>query len=260
MASVKQINYVKSLLSKNGVASIDILAYRLDESIPNSLISPFIDDLRNGHTLSSEEWNQRLEQIESEEPTSSSGESKTYTLEAEIKQINSIFIKSFVRAMFTRVPEYFYSVAASSTGKYHPNYALGKGGLVRHTKAAAKFALTFFSNPILCKFNQDEKDIVLAAILLHDTCKHGLVKSEYTVHEHPILVKQLFDPSMIPTASEDQVKLVEKIFDCIACHMGPWTSSNYSSTILPTPSDKLEKFVHMCDYLAAQKFCEVKFE
>ena len=38
------------------------------------------------------------------------------------------------------VPDYFYDVPASSTGKYHPWYSLGYGGLVRHTKAVVMFA------------------------------------------------------------------------------------------------------------------------
>lgn len=34
----------------------------------------------------------------------------------------------------------FYHAPASSTGKYHPDYALGDGGLYRHTEAAVKIA------------------------------------------------------------------------------------------------------------------------
>ena len=36
------------------------------------------------------------------------------------------------------LPDYWFSEAASSTGKYHPEYALGEGGLLRHSKAAMR--------------------------------------------------------------------------------------------------------------------------
>ena len=39
------------------------------------------------------------------------------------------------------LPDYWYHEAASSTGKYHPDYALGEGGLLRHSKAAMRIGL-----------------------------------------------------------------------------------------------------------------------
>lgn len=46
----------------------------------------------------------------------------------------------------------------------------------------------------------------------------------------------------------------------IASHMGEWNTSDYSDITLPLPSNKYERFVHMCDYLSAKKFLDVKFE
>ena len=40
--------------------------------------------------------------------------------------------------MIKTLPEYWYHVGASSTGKYHPEYSLGEGGLMRHTVALVR--------------------------------------------------------------------------------------------------------------------------
>lgn len=41
-------------------------------------------------------------------------------------------IAKFTIEVLKQVPSYFYIVQASSSGRYHPTYALGEGGLVRH--------------------------------------------------------------------------------------------------------------------------------
>ena len=58
----------------------------------------------------------------------------------ELEWIQDEKVNAFATAAVNALPEYFYSVPASSTGKYHPAYATGEGGLVRHTKAAVMFA------------------------------------------------------------------------------------------------------------------------
>ena len=48
-------------------------------------------------------------------------------------------IKNFAKECIDTIPTYFYDVGASSTGKYHPQYALGDLGLARHTCALVRF-------------------------------------------------------------------------------------------------------------------------
>jgi hypothetical protein len=50
------------------------------------------------------------------------------------------------------------------------------------------------------------------------------------------------------------------VSNAIASHMGEWNTNKRSSTTLPKPSDKIGKFVHMCDYLASRKDIEVLFD
>lgn len=53
-----------------------------------------------------------------------------------INQIKSPEVKNIVKRGLAECPEEFYTMAASTTGKYHPKFALGEGGLIRHTLAA----------------------------------------------------------------------------------------------------------------------------
>src|SRR5574344_1848068 len=78
------------------------------------------------------------------------------------------------------LPDYIYEVPASSTGKYHPAFSLGDGGLVRHVKVATRIAVELFNNNSLQNFNDTEKDLLLMSIILHNKLKSGLIKSEYT--------------------------------------------------------------------------------
>ena len=58
----------------------------------------------------------------------------------ELNYIKDVRVKKSCSELINLLPDYFFEVGASSSGKYHPNYALGKGGLVRHTKAAVRIA------------------------------------------------------------------------------------------------------------------------
>ena len=42
--------------------------------------------------------------------------------------------------------------------------------------------------------------------------------------------------------------------------MGEWNTDFNGNEVLRKPINKYERFVHMCDYLSAQKFLEIKFD
>ena len=158
------------------------------------------------------------------------------------------------------LPDYFFTVAASSTGKYHPKYALGNGGLVRHTKAADLFAHTLLELEQNNSFTQDEKDLIITAVTLHDGRKHGMDGSAFTVAEHPTLcadwVKE--EPELKGIISDEYLQLVS---DGIASHMGEFnTDFKTKKEILPKPKTEMQKFIHLCDYLASRKWLPVDFE
>ena len=157
-----------------------------------------------------------------------------------------------LKIMVDLLPDYFFEVPASSTGKYHPEFSLGKGGLLRHSKFAAKLAYEIYNDEsITGTFNQDEKDLMIFALLLHDGLKSGLVKEEYTRFDHPILMANYIRDNKDKLTLTDNE--VEFIATCIETHMGPWTTDYQGNDVLKKPVNKYQKFVHMCDFLASRK-------
>lgn len=107
-----------------------------------------------------------------------------------INEIGDPKIQEIVEECLQKCPKEFYTMPASTTGKYHPPFALGEGGLVRHTLAAccwAKDLLQLEQYSILLP----KADYILAALILHDSVKKGFGKSKYTVFEHPIYAAEL---------------------------------------------------------------------
>ena len=169
-------------------------------------------------------------------------------------------IRRFTETALNKLPQYFFEVAASSTGKYHPTYALGDGGLVRHTKAAVRFAnhlLTIEQNKQ--EFDLIERSCIIAAIILHDGWKHGDKGSSFTTHEHPMVCSDwiIAAPFLDGIVNEETRNLIAS---AVASHMGEFNTTKRSSTILPKPETNIQKFVHMCDYLASRKDIEVLFD
>lgn len=176
----------------------------------------------------------------------------------ELTYIKNERIKNSLIIMLDKLPDYFYEVPASSTGKYHPDYASNKGGLLRHTKAAIRIAKELLDNPSLNNFTSDEKDLILFSLAIHDGLKSGFKKSEYTLFEHPILISNYIKEC------KNDLELTEEeitfISEAVLTHMGPWTKNYKDEEILTPPTSKSQRFVHMCDYLASRKFLEVKFD
>ena len=184
---------------------------------------------------------------------------KNSSFKVELNYIENERLKKSAAALVEEIPDYFFKVAASSTGKYHPSFSLGDGGLLRHTKAAVRIAYEMFNDEsITGAYSNNEKDLMLIALMLHDGLKSGLEKSVYTKFEHPLLICEYIKENQVKTKFTD--KEINFITHVISSHMGPWNTNNYSEVILPKPESKFQRFVHMCDYLASRKFLDVKFD
>lgn len=174
-------------------------------------------------------------------------------LEKELSYINSDVIRAHVADFINQyVPDYFFEVAASSTGKYHPEYALGIGGLLRHTQAAVRIAVGMFA---ITNYNSEDRDVIIAALILHDTFKHGKLYQKYTCADHPVIAYR-----MVLEHMQDCPRYTD-IADAIHSHMGQWNKDYRTKReIMPKPSTAIGKFVHTCDYLASRKYLEFKFD
>ena len=186
---------------------------------------------------------------------------KNSIFEYELSFIKNPDIKNFTIRALESLPDYFYEVPASSSGKYHPQYALGKGGLVRHTKAAVRIALELFRcETVTGHYSDNTKDIIISALLLHDGCKHGLNNSKYTITEHPIVVVEMIRNNNDLNNLLDK-EIFDKIMNGILTHMGQWTSDyKTGKEVLEKPKTGIQNFIHMCDYLASRKSIEINFE
>ena len=179
--------------------------------------------------------------------------------ENEINYLKNNDIKNAMKYMLNQLPDYFFHVPASSTGKYHPKYALGDGGLLRHTKAACRIAYELLSDPsIEDHYSEREKDLMIMALSLHDGLKLGNPEEKYTRFDNPILMANFV------MENKDKLGLkegeAEFLRDVIKTHMGPWTKDYNGNEVLEKPKTKFQNFVHMCDYLASRKSILLEFD
>lgn len=177
-----------------------------------------------------------------------------------INTINADDIKAFAWMLAEDLPEYIWHVGASSTGKYHPAYSLGEGGLMRHMIAT----LTFLNHMIgLAQYalSEREKDLMRVAALFHDGLKSGTQEeyeeSKYTKHEHPMLMgRQIMTYEGKCALNKQELAFIA---NSIASHMGQWNTSSRSKEVLPKPVTLYQQIVHLADYLASRKDLEVHF-
>lgn len=184
--------------------------------------------------------------------------SKLEVFEKELNYIKKDEFKNNAKKLLEMLPDYFYEIPASSTGKYHPKYALGIGGLVRHTKVAVKIANELLNLESIGKdYSEDEKDLIIISLLIHDGLKSGLTHEKYTRFDHPLLISKFVITNKDKLTFSDEE--INYICSNVETHMGQWNIDYNGNEILEKPTSKSQIFVHMCDYLASRKFLEVPF-
>lgn len=171
----------------------------------------------------------------------------------EIALIQDKYLKDKVTTFLDdEVPDYFWKVAASSSGKYHPNFASGEGGLVRHTQMVVAVLKEIKA---IQEITDDIFDCLVVACLIHDTFKHGYKDVGFTVNEHPVIAAESWAMFV-----KDDMSFYknEIIYTCVLRHMGQWgpyiakmekTLYNGRGTM-----DFYCSIVHLCDYIASRKF------
>ena len=171
-------------------------------------------------------------------------------------------IRTFAYVLVDNLPSYIWEVGASSTGKYHPQYSLGYGGLMRHQIAVVRFLNFFFElEQYNTKFTSREMDLMCVAGLVHDGRKSGEQAdyecSKFTKFDHPIQMANVirsYDGQYL--THED----IEFMAHCVESHMGQWSTDRKSKMVLPKPMDEYQHFVHLADYLASRKDLTMAFE
>ena len=172
----------------------------------------------------------------------------------EFNLIKNVNFKKFAEEVIANADDYFFVVPASSSGKYHPQVSLGDGGLVRHTRCVAYFATWLAES--FC-MTQEDSDLLIIAALAHDIKKQGNGKTNYTVHEHPLLASN-YIAEIRNKFTEDEISeiQVQKICCAVASHMGKWGHNAEfikGKEPLPLPTTEFEKLLQAADYLASRK-------
>lgn len=175
---------------------------------------------------------------------------------SEIDLISNDDIKSFVRSILLK-SEIFWSIPSSFSGKYHPADEHNEGGNVLHTKRVVRVASYMCESYSL---TEEERDIVLAACLLHDITK-GIISEDhgsfhydpmhpYTVGKFVIKCQQLDKEYANDTHSSTlflSEDIVQGILRLVRCHLGPW--SPVPETF---PITYLDYIVHIADNIASK--------
>lgn len=183
-------------------------------------------------------------------------------VEPILSTIKNDDIKEFAIVLLDGFPDYIWHIGASSTGKYHPTFSLGEGGLMRHQIAVVRFLNFLFDlEQYNTKFNDREIDLMRVAALVHDSRKSGeqadYEKSKYTRFDHPIqmanIVRNYKGKYLTPNA-------IEFIAECIESHMGQFNTDKRSGIVLPKPMSAAQELVHLADYLASRKDLTMAFE
>lgn len=188
-------------------------------------------------------------------------EEKVTLFEKEIAYIGGDNIKEFFKQAITLVPDYFFEVPASSSGRFHSSLECGFGGLVYHTRSVAKIANYLVNlNQYKSKLSDNERDCVICAALLHDCLKHDLEnKTGFSVHQHPMIASEFIKTDeRLNGIIDEEVRTI--IGDAVASHSGEWTTNKRSKVVLPSPQTLVQELVHVSDYIASRGDIHILFD
>ncbi|MEM4271501.1 MAG: HD domain-containing protein [Candidatus Pacearchaeota archaeon] len=160
----------------------------------------------------------------------------------QIEKIKDEEIKQFVCSGLSNAPHEFWICPASSSGKYHPCENLGLSGLIRHTIKCVAVSEEFCD---FMNFSEIDRDIVIAASILHDIKKGGEPWGEHTHPEHPRIAADYL--------AKFELREPEKteIINCVRYHYGNCTRTECDKTRAKNLKPN-EMAVHLADVIASR--------
>lgn len=181
---------------------------------------------------------------------------QSIVLEKEINLIKNKLIKEWTINTLENVPMYFWVAQASSSGKYHPECTIKKGGLITHVKRAVYIANHLCEGWGIFEY---ERDIVLSATILHDIAKtpnphvahlYGMITTDEDFINHPLNAEKYFDESS-DLYKEPDMNTIRLINECVKYHMGRWTPDSIKKDM--SEYSLVELAVYTSDYLSSRK-------
>lgn len=176
---------------------------------------------------------------------------KLSKFDKELNLIKDGLVKKLTKEVIKHADDWFFIEPASSSGKYHPQFALEAGGLVMHTKAVVYFLKELLRSELF-PIDEYHQDMLILSAIAHDIKKYGENSNTgHTVKNHPelasIYIEKINKEKKILKNNND----IEYIKKCIITHMGIW------GDIKPESED--ERLLHIADLLASRKEIDIKF-
>lgn len=178
---------------------------------------------------------------------------KSEFFERETLFIESVDLQDFVRFYFDeKVGDWFWKSGASSSGKFHPQFTKGEGGLVKHTRAVVWVCEELLKMSSYAYMKAEYKDYARVACLLHDTCKYGRGDTEDKdcYKEHGRLAADAVAAAWL--SFFDQGEAPELLLMAIRSHMGQWVEDRNDR-----PFTNIDRLVHLADYIASRSFWDI---
>lgn len=172
----------------------------------------------------------------------------------ELNYIKNSNLRKFAEEVIANAGDWFFVEPASTSGKYHPKFSLGDGGLMRHTRCVAYWATAMAES---FNLNQEDSDLLVIAALAHDIKKHD--DNGRFLRNHPLLASD-YVCKIMEKFSEDIItnEQVQKICCAVAAHMGKWEGTrewvkDTTKELFPMPKNDFEKALQAADYIASRK-------
>lgn len=172
--------------------------------------------------------------------------------EREILLMQSEDFRDFARWFFdTKVGAWFWKSGASASGKYHPAFTKGEGGLVKHTRAVVWVCEELLKMSSYAYMRAEYKDYSRLACLLHDTRKYGAGNDEDKAcyKDHGALAANAVNLAWQEFFNEPAPELLTL---AIRSHMGQWVEDKNDR-----PFTNIDRLVHLSDYIASRPFWDI---
>ena len=167
---------------------------------------------------------------------------KTEQIKEFIWMIENDDLRAFTYFIFSQSHPSMWEIPSSSSGKYHPEWENGEGGLIRHIKAVFALCMTALrrygyshESPGDANINAEMRDILAFSALLHDWGKNGDPNTNWGKHttkthgeDTAKLIKEELLPKFIKlfpeiNNKEELENLVDKSCFAIQHHYGVWS-------------------------------------
>lgn len=172
--------------------------------------------------------------------------SKDQAMQDYLDRLDTIIdddIRAFVKEALDDASDEFWTAQGSVSGINHPPEDNIVCGLLVHVTKAMEVAEELFR--FFGVDDEVDRDIVRAAVMIHDTWKQGSPWGNSTHREHGLICAEMIEKYTL----DPYIK--RKIQKCISSHMSRWAwpFSALASFIIP---DKLQMVVALADYMASR--------